>query len=452
MKKSSILITDDDKVHRTMLKTLIKSWGYEAFETDDGDKAVQMIEKRPFDLVLMDIRMIKVSGIEALSMIREFNPAIPIVIMTAYSSVETAVSALKKGAYDYLTKPLDFEKLKIIIRRATEHAHLKSENIILKKHIAYLFDTQNIIGRSEAMTKTMEKAAQVAMSQADVLITGESGVGKELIANLIHNNSERKDKPFIKINCAAIPETLLESELFGHEKGAFTGAYKSKKGSFLLADKGSLFLDEVAEMPFSMQAKLLRVIQEREVQSVGGEKTFPINVRIIAATNKHIPTLTKEEKFREDLYYRLNVVEVEIPPLRKRREDIPMLAQHFLKKFIKKNKKEIKGITPEAMDVLIRYDWRGNVRELMNAIERSVVLSTSYYLGLSDFSFIADKCKEKKYSSYDPIDEITKKNMNLKDIEKIAIAKALEAAGGNKTKAAKQLGITRKTLHKKIES
>jgi two-component system response regulator HydG len=389
--------------------------------------------------------MLKVSGLEALERIKAFNPAIPITIMTAYSSVETAVEALKKGAYDYLTKPLDFDKLRLTLERAMEHVRLKEENRMLKENLGKHFDMQNIIGRSRAMLSLLETVAHVAMSEATVMITGESGTGKELIAGVIHYNSPRKDGPLVKINCAAITETLLESELFGHEKGSFTGADRRKEGRFYQANKGSLFLDEVSEMPLSMQVKLLRVLQERELTRVGGEKVIPVDVRVIAATNKDLDDLKNEGAFREDLYYRLNVVRLEIPPLRERREDIPLLARHFLDMFISKNNKEIKGLTPGAMDRLIRYNWPGNVRELMNAVERAVVLARTEYLDDQDFAMIQTTAQQpSETSSY--VD-----HMPLEAVEKAAILRMLDSVAGNKSEAARRLGITRKTLHQKLK-
>jgi len=443
--KKTVLVVDDDDTHRTMLRTLVGGWGYDVEEADDGSAAIAKVEERPFDLILMDVRMLKVSGLEALERIKAFNPAIPITIMTAYSSVETAVEALKKGAYDYLTKPLDFDKLRLTLERAMEHVRLKEENRMLKENLGKHFDMQNIIGRSRAMLSLLETVAHVAMSEATVMITGESGTGKELIAGVIHYNSPRKDSPLVKINCAAITETLLESELFGHEKGSFTGADRRKEGRFYQANKGSLFLDEVSEMPLSMQVKLLRVLQERELTRVGGEKVIPVDVRVIAATNKDLDDLKNEGAFREDLYYRLNVVRLEIPPLRERREDIPLLARHFLDMFISKNNKEIKGLTPGAMDRLIRYNWPGNVRELMNAVERAVVLARTEYLDDQDFAMIQTTAQQpSKTSSY--VD-----HMPLEAVEKAAILRMLDSVAGNKSEAARRLGITRKTLHQKLK-
>lgn len=332
-RKNTILVVDDDPAHRTMLRTLLTGWGYGIVEADDGSIAIEKVHEGAFDLILMDIRMLKVSGLQALSEIKAFNPAIPVIIMTAYSSVQTAVEALKNGAYDYLAKPLDFNELRFTMEKAMDHRQLREENRLLRETLGSHFDRQNIIGRSPVMVKLMETVAQVAPTEATVLITGESGTGKEMIAGTIHFNSGRKDGPFVKLNCAAITETLLESELFGHEKGAFTGAYRKKEGRFRQAHRGSLFLDEISEMSLAMQVKLLRVLQEKEVTRVGGEEVIEVDVRIIAATNKSLLQEIQAGRFREDLYYRLNAVTLNMPPLRERSEDIPLLAQHFLKMF-----------------------------------------------------------------------------------------------------------------------
>jgi two-component system response regulator HydG len=445
----TVLVVDDDQAHRTMLRTLVSGWGYEISEADDGNTAIQMVHGRPYDLILMDMRMIKVSGLEALAEIKAYNPAIPVIIMTAYSSVDTAVKALKKGAYDYLTKPLNFDELRLAMERAMDHSHLKEENRLLRETLGSHFDQRNIIGRSTAMVKLLDTVAQVAPTEATVLITGESGSGKELIAGAIHFNSPRKTGPFIKINCAALTETLLESELFGHEKGAFTGAYRRKEGRFFLADGGSLFLDEVSEMSLAMQVKLLRVLQEREINRVGGEEVIAVDVRVITATNKALIAEIEKGRFREDLYYRLNVVTLYVPPLRERKEDIPLLAQHFLDIFAKKNHKHIKGLTPHAMDRLLKYEWPGNVRELMNAVERAVVLSRTEYLDEDDLPMVV---KDQVAKAEDLVPEMAVLgDMPLDEVEKATVLKTLEASGGNKSEAARRLGITRKTLHKKLK-
>jgi two-component system response regulator HydG len=445
--EQSILVVDDDSAHRLMLKKLLGGWGYNIYEADDGSVAMEKVRQTSFDLILMDIRMLNVSGIEALEQIKIINPAIPVIIMTAYASVETAVSALKKGAYDYLTKPLDFDELKIAIERATEHNRLKKENEYLKVRLGEQFDRQNLIGHSPAMAKLLETVAQAAPTEATILITGESGTGKEMIANAIHYNSTRKDAPFVKINCAALTETLLESELFGHEKGAFTGAERRREGKFVQAQGGSLFLDEVSEMSKAMQVKLLRVLQERELTRVGGAEVIKVNVRVIAASNKDLKEEISKGNFREDLFYRLNVVALNIPPLRERREDIPVLAQHFLQLFAERNNKKIKGFTPQAMEKLLKYSWPGNIRELMNAVERAVVLAHVQYLGDEDMVLMmADYSSAGKNSADNsPI------NLPLDEVEKRSILEALNTSGGNKSEAARRLGITRKTLRTKLE-
>jgi two-component system, NtrC family, response regulator HydG len=443
----SILVVDDDVAHRIMLKKLIGSWGYEVSEAEDGSIAISEVRERAFDLILMDIRMLNVSGIEALEQIKIINPAIPVIIMTAYASVETAVNALKKGAYDYLTKPLDFDELKIAIARATEHTRLKKENEYLKGKLGEQFDRQSVIGQSTVLVKLLDTVSQVASTEATILITGESGTGKEMIANALHYNSSRREAPFIKINCAALTETLLESELFGHEKGAFTGADRKREGKFRQADGGSIFLDEISEMSKAMQVKLLRVIQEREITRVGGSEVIKINVRVIAASNKDLKKEIETGRFREDLFYRLNVVALHVPPLRERREDIPLLTQHFLNLFAARNSKSIKGFTPQAMEKLLKYSWPGNVRELMNAVERAVVLSRAEYLDADELALLtADNAVAGKIDQNGLPD-----NLPLEEVEKRTILEALAKTSGNKSEAARRLGITRKTQRKKLE-
>ena len=446
---STILIVDDDEAHRTMLVTLLEGWGYAVAEADDGSSAIDQVKKRAFDLVLMDNRMLKVSGMEALEQIKGINSAVPVIIMTAYSTIELSVAAIKKGAYDYLTKPLDFDKLKLALPRAMEHVQLQEENRQLKERLGAHFDNRNIIGSSPGMVNLLETIAMVAPTEATVLISGESGTGKELVASAVHFNSNRKDKPFVKLNCAAITETLLESELFGHEKGAFTGADRKKDGRFLQADGGTIFLDEIGEMPFAMQAKLLRVLQEKELTRVGGEKVITVDVRVITATNKVLQEQVQQGAFREDLYYRLNVVALEIPPLRARRGDIPLLTQAFLEKYTAKNGKSIQGFTPAAMKHLMNYDWPGNIRELMNTIERGVILSRTDFLDIEDFSMINGGSSQPSQAEIDPMppSEI----QPLEAVEKNAILQALELTEGNKSEAARKLGITRRTLHQKLK-
>lgn len=439
-----ILVVDDDTAHAGMLKTLISDWGYEVELADDGTTGVEKVEQTSFDMVLMDMKMVKMSGMEALQRIKAYNPSLPVVIMTAYSSVQTAVKALKIGAYDYLTKPLDFDKLKLTIDRIFERIFLKTENTDLKTRLREKQFSHDLIGQSPAMLTLLDTVQMVAPTDASVLVTGESGTGKELVSSAIHLNSGRKDHPFVRINCAAITATLLESELFGHEKGAFTGADRRRKGKFLQADKGSILLDEIGEMDLGMQAKLLRVIQEKEITPVGGDRNINTDVRVIASTNKDLKALAEQGLFRQDLYYRLNVVSVEIPPLRERKEDIPLLALHFLTRYCRKNNRDIKGFTPNAMDAMIRYEWEGNVRELSNCVERAVVLARSDYIRTGDLSFTRTQSYARTVST-----DLT--NVRLAKVEEQAICSTLEAAKGNKSEAARRLGITRKTLLKKLK-
>ena len=450
--KQRILVVDDDPGHLTTLETIIKSWGYAVETASDGTDAIDRIHTGPVDLILMDVRMATMSGVEALKRIKIYNPSIPIIIMTAYSSVASAVEALKAGAYDYLIKPLDFDVLKLTLERAGEHADLKEENYRLKAQLADGFNPTKIIGTSLPMKKLMDMLAMISPSEATVLIMGESGTGKELIARSIHLNSHRKKKPMVVVNCAAIAESLLESELFGHEKGAFTGAEHSRAGRFEQAQGGTIFLDEIGETSPTMQAKLLRVIQEREIQKVGGDRTIFVDVRIIAATNRDLTEEVKAGRFREDLFYRLNVVTVDVPSLRQRQEDIPLLAHHFLRVFAEKNRKKIKDFSPQAMDMLIHYQWPGNVRELENTIERAVILMAGDYItekhlpdNITSAELSADGPKT------DAMDSVLSSQFSLEDIEKKAIFHTLEQTGGNKSETARRLGITRKTLHNKLK-
>lgn len=439
-----ILLVEDDLSHCTILQALINGWGYRVSVAHNGRQALEQVRAQPFDLILSDVRMAEMDGIAALKAIKSYNPAIPILIMTAYSNVESAVEAIKAGAYDYLTKPLDFDTLQLTLARALEHTSLKSENQDLKQRLR--FDQQNFIGRSEPMRKLLEMIAMIAPSEATVLISGESGTGKELIARAVHANSLRKERPLVSINCAALSESLLESELFGHEKGAFTGADKRREGRFMEADQGTLFLDEIGEVSPLMQAKLLRVIQEREIQRVGSNQTLSVDVRLIAATNRDLLADVEAGRFRQDLYYRLNVVTVDSPPLRARSEDIPLLAMHFLAKFAERNRKTVKGFTPLAMDMLLKYPWPGNVRELENSVERGVILLSGDFISEKELPLSISQCVDAQ-----PDSQCGQAIQPLEQVEKQAILAALEQTAGNKTEAAKQLGITRKTLLAKLQ-
>ncbi|WP_028313728.1 sigma-54-dependent transcriptional regulator [Desulfatibacillum aliphaticivorans] len=445
---ADILVVDDDEGHRKTLYTVIKSWGYNVKTAEDGSIAVDMVREGPYDVILMDVRMAEMDGIQALKLIKEYNPSIPVLIMTAYSSVESAIEAMKTGAYDYLTKPLDFEDLRLTIERAREYAGLREENKELKQALGFRAGLRDIIGKSSVMKELTDMVSMIAPTEATVLITGESGTGKELVARSIHEGSQRKDGPLVVLNCAALTETLLESELFGHEKGAFTGADKKRDGRFVQADQGTLFLDEIGEMPLTMQAKFLRAIQEKEVQRVGSDATVTVDVRIIAATNRDLEQEVAEGKFREDLFYRLNVVTLRIPPLRERDGDIHLLAQYFLEKFAERNRKHVKGITPQAMDMLLKHPWPGNVRELENAMERAVILLTGDFITEKELplSICGPVCDD------EPMEQIEQEPIlqSLEEVEKKAILATLKAVDGNKSEAARRLGITRKTLHSKL--
>lgn len=446
MKKTlTILVADDDATHREVLRTLLEEWGYAVREAVDGEHAVALCREQPFDLVLMDVRMPKKSGLEALKEIKVHNPAVPVLIMTAFSEVAAAVEAIKSGAYDYLTKPLDFEKLKVVLRNVFAHVGLIRENATLSRSLAATEAQTGMVGRSESMRALWEMVRTIAPTDATVLITGESGTGKELVAKAVHAAGRRARGPFVAVNCAALTESLLASELFGHEKGAFTGADKKHEGHFLKADGGTIFLDEIGEMPLSMQVKLLRVIQEREVLSVGGNKAVPVDVRIIAATNRDLAREVAAGTFRQDLYYRLNVVTLALPPLRERADDIPLLAQYFMARFADKNNKKIKGFTPGAMDRLVRYAWPGNVRELENVIERASILLLGEHISERE---LPERFAPARGDAL--TDALTTDCPTLEDVERAVILKTLKRFGGNKTEAAKALGITRKTLHAKL--
>ena len=442
-----ILIVDDDPAHCRMLEAVLGSEKYETRCAPDGQSAVEAVAKRFYDLILMDIRMNRVGGMEALRKIKEISPDIPIVMMTAYASIDTAVKAMKSGAYDYLTKPLDIDELKILVDKALRHNQLERENMYLREQLGNRFDFSNIIGRSRAMKELLETVALVAPSEATVLILGESGTGKELIANAIHQNSPRRGHPLIRVNCAALPETLLESELFGHERGAFTGAVSRRQGRFQLADKGSIFLDEIAEMSPVIQAKILRVLQEREFQPIGSTETVKVDTRIITATNKDLQEEVGANRFREDLYYRINVVNLTVPPLRDRRDDIPLLLDFFLKHYAEKNNRHLKGFTPKATDLLMRYDWPGNIRELENVVERGVIMVRGDFITPDEFPGVLRGLDPE----YEEASTETPAGKSLKEMEKAMILRTLQETGGNRTRTAEILGISRRSLQMKLK-
>ncbi|ONG15571.1 two-component system response regulator [Escherichia coli] len=413
-----ILVVDDDISHCTILQALLRGWGYNVALANSGRQALEQVREQVFDLVLCDVRMAEMDGIATLKEIKALNPAIPVLIMTAYSSVETAVEALKTGALDYLIKPLDFDNLQATLEKALAHTHS-----IDAETPAVSASQFGMVGKSPAMQHLLSEIALVAPSEATVLIHGDSGTGKELVARAIHASSARSEK-------------------FGHEKGAFTGADKRREGRFVEADGGTLFLDEIGDISPMMQVRLLRAIQEREVQRVGSNQTISVDVRLIAATHRDLAAEVNAGRFRQDLYYRLNVVAIEVPSLRQRREDIPLLANHFLQRFAERNRKAVKGFTPQAMDLLIHYDWPGNIRELENAVERAVVLLTGEYISERELPLAIAST---------PIPLVQSQDIQpLVEVEKEVILAALEKTGGNKTEAARQLGITRKTLLAKL--
>jgi len=445
MKKNTtikILVVDDDQAHRFMLVSMLKEWGWNCAEADDGTTAVLAVEKYKYDAVLMDVRMAKMDGMEAFSKIQAIYPLLPVIIMTAYSTVDDAVDAIQQGAHDYLTKPLDFDRLRLTLLRAVDH-HQVADNKQQAGKDDKILET-SIIGQSPPMAELLEMVSYVAPTEATVLIYGESGTGKELVAEALHENSERCNKPFVKVNCAALVENLLESELFGHEKGAFTGAEKRREGKFVQADGGTLFLDEIGETSQAMQVKLLRVLQEQELQRVGGEETVKVDVRIIAATNRDLEKEVAEGRFREDLYYRLNVVMITVPPLRDRSSDIALLVAYFAEKFARKNRRQLDKITEDCMKYLTQYSWPGNVRELENAIERGIILMRG--TELTEKSLPLSIQKITLLDSLKPSGEPT----SLSEAEKQLIMKTLEETSGNKSEAARRLGITRKTLQNKL--
>ena len=442
----TILLVDDDQAHRTMLKVNLAAEGYAVNELTDGDEVLPYLKDHEADLILLDMKMTRMDGLITLSVLLQAGFDIPVIVLTAFSSVESAVEAMKKGAYDYISKPVDIEELKILIERALSFRALSEENKLLKTRIKEEFSFANIIGKSPAMQRMFSTLTMVAPTDATVLITGESGTGKELIANALHQHSQRRDRPFVKLNCAALHENLLESELFGHEAGAFTGASGRRKGRFELANKGTLFLDEIGDMSLQTQAKILRVIQEGEFERLGVSETIKVDVRLLAATHKNLEEMIEEGTFRQDLYFRLSVVPVALPPLSERATDIPELANYFLSRFAEKNRKDIKDFHPEALNLLMQYEWPGNIRELENTIERAVILCLAEQITPQDLPphLLSDEVRELQESN-------SQDGFTLRDMEREVIRSTLEKTGHNKSQAAKQLGVARQTLLNKIK-
>jgi len=438
----SVLVVDDDKlVNEFLMETLTRA-GYLCDAALSGEEAVSKFRERAFDIVLTDLKMGQMNGIEVLERIKRLSPDTPVVIMTAFGTVETAVSAIKKGAYDFLLKPVLPETLELMLERISEILDLRAENEAMRRDLASKF--QNIVGKSPSMTDIYDLVRTVADARSTILLTGGSGTGKELVARAIHYTSCRREGPFVKLNCAALPENLVEAELFGYEKGAFTDAKKTNRGRFERADGGTLLLDEISEMPLNLQSKLLRVIQEREFERVGSSSTIAVDVRLVATTNRNLKEYIAQGKFREDLYYRLNVIPIYLPPLKDRKEDIPLLVEHFVEKYNRENNKQIKGVNKGALRLLMKYDWPGNVRELENLVERAVVTCRNEHLGEEDFP------TELAIGRLDDGASSLQVPMSLEDGNRYLILKTLEYCNWNKTRAAEQLGITTRTIRNKL--
>ncbi len=448
----TILVVDDEANYLTVMQALLEAADYEALTALSGPEALKVAAQSDLDAVLTDMKMPKMSGIELMDELKRLYPDIPVIIMTAYGTVEKAVQAMKKGAFDYILKPFKNEEILVTIAKALEHRHLLLKNRLLSQDLDKKYGFPNIVGESKAIQEILALVKRVAGSKATVLISGESGTGKELIARAIHLLSPRSAKTFISVNCAALTETLLESELFGHERGAFTHAVAMRKGRFELADGGTLFLDEVGEMSPALQVKLLRVLQEMEFERVGGTRTIKVDVRVVAATNKDLKEEVEAGNFREDLYYRLNVVHLNIPPLRQRPEDIPLLAAHFLKKYAAENIRGEVRLSPEALKLLIQYGWPGNVRELENVMERAVILCSDNHITANDLPAELGARRDETQVDIDHFIPLTKPLPEaLEEIEEQMIRRALEASGQVQVRAAEMLGITKSLLQYKLK-
>jgi DNA-binding NtrC family response regulator len=440
----NILVVDDEEIVRGSLLDWLKEDGYQVEAVEDGFKALEKFRDRSWDIALIDLKMPKMDGLELLGKIKEIRPQTQVVIITAFATVNTAVQAIKIGAYDYLVKPFNPEELSLLIKRLVESQNLLKEISHLRKELQKQYQFYDLISKSAAMQKVFDLANTTAKSNSNILILGESGTGKELLARAIHNESLRAGGPFIAVSCVALTETLLESELFGHEKGSFTDAIAQKKGKFELADRGTIFLDEIGDISPKLQLSLLRVLQEREFTRVGGTKSIKVDVRIIAATNRDLKKAVDEGKFRDDLYYRLNVISIELPPLREHKEDIPILVQHFIEKFNIEMGGKVERISEEALEILMKYDWPGNVRELENVIERTMVIIKGNLIKVEDLHLSPQVLKEKGAM-------LSADDKTIKSLEKKHIAQVLGENKWNIQKSAEQLGIDRVTLYNKIK-
>jgi two-component system NtrC family response regulator len=442
MEHMSILVVEDEEAQRSLLQGLLTKEGFETRAAADGKAALDAFRSDTFEVVLLDYKLPDTDGLTLLKTFKEMNPEVEIIMITAFGSIENAVGALKAGAFEYLTKPIDLDDLLFKIKKVEERRHLVHENMILRETLKDRLKSEDVIYASEKMHQVMSLVVRVARTDSTCLVQGESGTGKEIIAGLVHELSERKSGPLVKVNCSAIPEALLESELFGHERGSFTGAYQRKIGKFEVAHKGTIFLDEIGDIPLVLQPKLLRALQEREIERIGGLRPIKIDVRIVSATNKDLEEEVRAGRFREDLFYRLNVVTLTIPPLRERKDDIPLLFDFFLKRYAERHKKPVKGFTREARDLLIKYDYPGNVRELENMVERAVVLTRGEYLVREDFPMFATGEK--------PVTDVGMRQI-VETTEKKMITEALVGANWVQTRAASALGISERMLRYKMK-
>ncbi len=441
-----VLVVDDDLEMCGLLSDVLKGEGFSTTALSESLEASKVLKREEFDVMITDLKMRGLKGLDLLEEAQRIAPLTPVIIITAFGTIESAIRAMKIGAFDYITKPFQMDELILTVKKAMENRLLKKEVVRLRKEVEIRYQFHQLIGKSPPMQKIYDLIERVSDSSSNVFITGESGTGKELVAKAIHYNGVRKEGPFIALNCAAIPETLLESELFGYKKGAFTDAKADKKGLVFEAHEGTLFLDEITEMPNTLQAKLLRVIEEREVRPLGDTHSYPIDVRIISTTNRDIQLLIEDGRFREDLYYRLKVIDIELPPLRERKEDIPPLVQHFIDKFNVNLKKKISGVSEEALKLLVNYSWPGNVRELENVIERAMNLSQQEMILPEDLpKSLEQKVDEKLF------EKAIQEKMTLSQLEKEYIKRVLMEVEGNKSKAAERLGLDRKTLYRKLQ-
>ena len=453
MKNAKILIAEDNELSRENLSELLKSHGCEVTAVEDGRLARDAFIEDKYDLVITDLKMPNLDGLQLLEFIQEISPANIVIIITGHGTINTAVAAIKLGAFDYITKPLKDDLVTLTIERALSYAKLREENIALKRSLKKKYDFGNMIGYSDGMKRIFDTIEKVATSDSTAMIYGESGTGKELVAKAIHFNSERINFPLVAVNCGAIPEELLESELFGHEKGAFTGALRTRIGRFELANGGTIFLDEIGDMSPALQVKVLRVLQEKQFERIGGVKTLQVDVRIIAATNQDLEKAIEEKRFREDLFYRINVIPIHLPPLRERKVDIPILANNFLTKFNKLKRKAVVRITPEAMEYLLKYSWPGNIRELENLIEMLVVLKEEGEIEVADLPEKIAMAPSHGIvrNGVEITDEGINYNAYVDQLEKDLLSRALEKAGGAKNKAAKLLNLNRTTFVEKLK-